>query len=188
VSDGCAASLQGWGMLGARVARWFVFKPKIPILFIFWRALDWKKLVYFVVIWNNLQSIGICILWPFGNVAIIWYIFPHFGTVCQEKSGNPARCAKEKGLLFRQSFSPSADRKGWVSYVGTFSKVATKIYLGPMFWFKNIYAKNWRVSSKFCKNFVRKAIFYAENGRKSPKILIIYDCCINNYSTGVLSR
>jgi hypothetical protein len=33
---------------------------------------------------------GICsILWPFGNFAAIWYIFSQFGTLCQEKSGNP---------------------------------------------------------------------------------------------------
>jgi hypothetical protein len=30
-----------------------------------------------------------CILWPLGNLSIIWYIFPHFGILCQEKSGNP---------------------------------------------------------------------------------------------------
>jgi hypothetical protein len=30
------------------------------------------------------------ILWPFGNVVVIWYIFPCFGILCQEKSGNPA--------------------------------------------------------------------------------------------------
>jgi hypothetical protein len=30
------------------------------------------------------------ILWPFGNVAVIWYSFPRFGILCQEKSGNPA--------------------------------------------------------------------------------------------------
>jgi hypothetical protein len=29
-------------------------------------------------------------LWPFGNVVVIWYIFPRFGILCQEKSGNPA--------------------------------------------------------------------------------------------------
>jgi hypothetical protein len=29
------------------------------------------------------------ILWPFGNVAVIWYIFLRFGILCQEKSGNP---------------------------------------------------------------------------------------------------
>jgi hypothetical protein len=37
-------------------------------------------LEYFRVIWY--------ILWPFGNVVIIWYIFPRFGILCQEKSGN----------------------------------------------------------------------------------------------------
>jgi hypothetical protein len=30
-----------------RVARWFVFKPKIPILGKFWRALDREMLIYF---------------------------------------------------------------------------------------------------------------------------------------------
>jgi hypothetical protein len=29
------------------------------------------------------------VIWPFGNVVVIWYIFPHFGILCQEKSGNP---------------------------------------------------------------------------------------------------
>jgi hypothetical protein len=38
-------------------------------------------LEYFTVIWY--------ILWPFGNVVVIWYIFPRFGILCQEKSGNP---------------------------------------------------------------------------------------------------
>jgi hypothetical protein len=38
-------------------------------------------LEYFTVIWY--------ILWPFGNVVVIWYIFPRFGLLCQEKSGNP---------------------------------------------------------------------------------------------------
>jgi hypothetical protein len=28
-------------------------------------------------------------LWPFGNVVVIWYIFPSFVILCQEKSGNP---------------------------------------------------------------------------------------------------
>jgi hypothetical protein len=31
------------------------------------------------------------ILRPFDNVVVIWYaFFPLFGTLCQEKSGNPA--------------------------------------------------------------------------------------------------
>jgi hypothetical protein len=29
------------------------------------------------------------ILWTLGNLVAIWYIFPRFGMLCQEKSGNP---------------------------------------------------------------------------------------------------
>jgi hypothetical protein len=46
-------------------------------------------LVHFTVIWY--------ILWPFGifcghlvYVMVIWNIFPHFGILYLEKSGNPA--------------------------------------------------------------------------------------------------
>jgi hypothetical protein len=35
---------------------------------------------YLTVIWY--------ILWPLGNFVVIWYIFPRFGILCQEKSGN----------------------------------------------------------------------------------------------------
>jgi hypothetical protein len=28
-------------------------------------------------------------LWPFGNLVALWYIFPRFGVLCLEKSGNP---------------------------------------------------------------------------------------------------
>jgi hypothetical protein len=28
-------------------------------------------------------------LYIYGNYVVIWYIFPRFGTLCQEKSGNP---------------------------------------------------------------------------------------------------
>jgi hypothetical protein len=38
-------------------------------------------LKYSTVIWY--------ILWLFGNVVVIRYIFPLFGKLCQEKSGNP---------------------------------------------------------------------------------------------------
>jgi hypothetical protein len=31
---------------------------------------------------------------PFGNLVSIWYIFPYFGILCQEKSGNPRNRAK----------------------------------------------------------------------------------------------
>jgi hypothetical protein len=38
-------------------------------------------LEYLTVIWY--------ILWPFGNFVVIWHIFPRFGKLCREKSGNP---------------------------------------------------------------------------------------------------
>jgi hypothetical protein len=37
--------------LSGRVARWFVFKPKIPILGKLWRVLQLKILVKFRAIW-----------------------------------------------------------------------------------------------------------------------------------------
>jgi hypothetical protein len=40
-----------------------------------------RHLEYFTAIWY--------ILCPFGNVVVIWYMFPRFGILCQEKSGNP---------------------------------------------------------------------------------------------------
>jgi hypothetical protein len=41
-------------------------------------------------IWSILFPFGMHILWPFGNVVVTWYIFPRFGVLFQEKSGNPA--------------------------------------------------------------------------------------------------
>jgi hypothetical protein len=40
-------------------------------------------LEYFTGLWY--------ILWPFGNLVVYLYIFPHFGILNKEKSGNPAR-------------------------------------------------------------------------------------------------
>jgi hypothetical protein len=65
-----------------RVARWYIFKPRIPILGKFWGGL-------------RMENVGIV----FGQLEFytaiwfvaLWYIFPRFGTLCQEKSGNPGR-------------------------------------------------------------------------------------------------
>jgi hypothetical protein len=61
------------------------FHTKNPYLGKFWRALEWKILAYFIPIWNILWANGI----SFGNCVVIWYIFPRFGILSQEKSGNP---------------------------------------------------------------------------------------------------
>jgi hypothetical protein len=53
----------------------FCFQTKNTNLGKFWRVLQWKLLVYFVAIWKHFM--------------VIWYIFPRFGMLHQEKSGNP---------------------------------------------------------------------------------------------------
>jgi hypothetical protein len=37
----------------------------------------------------ELFTVILYILWPFDNVVEIWYIFPCFGLLSQDKSGNP---------------------------------------------------------------------------------------------------
>jgi hypothetical protein len=78
-----------------RVARWFVFKPKIPIwvnfggtwigkcLYILWPlGISYGDLGYFMTIWYILYSFGtFCIHWV--HFVFLWYIFP------EEKSRNP---------------------------------------------------------------------------------------------------
>jgi hypothetical protein len=44
----------------------------------------YDHLVYFTAIGNILWSFGICTYF-----VVIWYIFPLFGILNQEKSGNP---------------------------------------------------------------------------------------------------
>jgi hypothetical protein len=48
----------------------------------------YDHLEYFTVIWY--------ILWPFGNVVVIWYIFPRFCILCLENSGNPVPDVEKK--------------------------------------------------------------------------------------------
>jgi hypothetical protein len=90
----------------SRVARWFVFKPKIPILVIFWRVLQWKISAYFMTIWSILLPLEI-LNGHLVHFVVIWYIFPRFGTFYQEISGNPGSerkitmRSKEKILIFQ---------------------------------------------------------------------------------------
>jgi hypothetical protein len=61
------------------VARWFLFKPQNPNLGKFWRLLDWKILMYFMAIWNILQTFWIFYR-HFGYFITIWYILCSSGT------------------------------------------------------------------------------------------------------------
>jgi hypothetical protein len=64
------------------------FQIKHPNLGKFWRVLQCKILVYFMTI----RSILLILEMFYGHLVcfvVIWYIFPSFGILCQEKSGNP---------------------------------------------------------------------------------------------------
>jgi hypothetical protein len=77
-----------------------IFRPKIPIWVHFVGAWNGKS-------WYTLRPFGIGILWPLGNLVAIWYIFPRFGMLCQEKSGQPGMdlptrqksCSSAKSLV-----------------------------------------------------------------------------------------
>jgi hypothetical protein len=58
--------------------------------------ITYGHLVYFMAIWYS--------LWPFGNVVVIWYIFPRFGILCHGKSGNPEWMALNKWYLIPAKF------------------------------------------------------------------------------------
>jgi hypothetical protein len=71
----------------SRVARWFIFKPKIPVwVIIYGPRLEnvetfYVHLLYLADVWD--------ILWPFGTFRVNLVHFFVFGIVYQEKSGNP---------------------------------------------------------------------------------------------------
>jgi hypothetical protein len=72
-----------------RVARWFVFKPKIPIWENFGGSSYGKSWhVYFMTIWSILHPFEI-FYDHLVYFVVICYIFPRFGILDQEKSGNP---------------------------------------------------------------------------------------------------
>jgi hypothetical protein len=50
------------------------FQTKNTNLGKFWRALDWKTLIYFMAIWNILQTFGI-LYDHLIHFVFIWYIF-----------------------------------------------------------------------------------------------------------------
>jgi hypothetical protein len=65
------------------------FQTKNPNLDKFLRVLLWKILLYFMTIWPILRPLEIV----YGHLiyfVALWYIFPRFGILAQEKSGNPA--------------------------------------------------------------------------------------------------
>jgi hypothetical protein len=74
------------------------FQSKNPNLGKFWRALNWKKLIYFVAIWNILLKFGM--FYSFGTICVHLVHFSCFGIMHQEKSGNPCPDAIKHLLQF----------------------------------------------------------------------------------------
>jgi hypothetical protein len=64
------------------------FQTKNPNLGKLRRVLQWKILVYFITIRSILRPLEIFYA-HLVNFGEIWYIFPRFGILDQEKSGNP---------------------------------------------------------------------------------------------------
>jgi hypothetical protein len=70
---------------GSRVARWFIFKPKIPICAYFvgpWYWYFYNHSEYFTAIWK--------IVWQFGIFCGNLIYFPVLVGLDRAKSGNPA--------------------------------------------------------------------------------------------------
>jgi hypothetical protein len=88
-SKNLASKLRQKEGVESRVARWFIFIPKIPIWVNFvvpGNGKGWYILLQIGIYYGHLVHV-----WPFGNLVAIWYIFPRFGILCREKSGNPGR-------------------------------------------------------------------------------------------------
>jgi hypothetical protein len=71
------------------------FPTKNPNLGKFCRALELKRLVFSMEYLTDFWYI----LWLFGNLVAIWYIFRRFGILRQEKSGNPVTIPSESGAF-----------------------------------------------------------------------------------------
>jgi hypothetical protein len=77
------------------------FQTKNPNLGKFCGVLLWKILVYFMANWSILRPLEIF----YGHLVyfvVLWYNFPRFGILDQEKSGNPAL---DSTLYRQQAFS-----------------------------------------------------------------------------------
>jgi hypothetical protein len=82
-------------LVGYRVARWFIFKPKILIWVNFGGPYIEKYWYIGMAIWNILRTFGI-FYDPLGKFVFIWYIFSSFGNMYREKYDNPDRLSMRK--------------------------------------------------------------------------------------------
>jgi hypothetical protein len=79
------------------------FQTKNPNLGKIWTAVEWKKLLYFMTVWNIFRSFGI-IYSRLEYFVVMWYIFPVLVCLDQEKSGNPD--SQTRSSVFSASAAP----------------------------------------------------------------------------------
>jgi hypothetical protein len=103
------------------------FQTRTPVLGKFWRALEWKQLVYSITIWNTLRPLFTFYIWPLGNLLITWYISPRFGILNKEKSGNPAL---ERSIINSERFSKLSSER-FRKLVWTYKHGASHIVRKP---------------------------------------------------------
>jgi hypothetical protein len=100
-----------------RVARWFIFNPKIPIWVNF--GGPWIEKCWYMDIGNIWRTFGIfhdCLL----RFVFIWYIFSGFGIIDQEKSGNPGRHAQFNNVYIFDDFQRNSAKPLWPEDGGSF--------------------------------------------------------------------
>jgi hypothetical protein len=74
-------------LLDIRVAKWFIFKPKIPI-WVNFEVLRLENVIYFMAIWNIFMDVW-DILWPLGTFCVNLVHYSRFWYHVPKKSGIP---------------------------------------------------------------------------------------------------
>jgi hypothetical protein len=100
-----SVAASSWVRFRTRVARWYIFRPKIPIVVcIFWKTLEWKILIYFMDLWYFLSCllncIAVCYFLPFWYVVriIIWQPW-HEPTAQRSQSYDCCICNTSTGVV-----------------------------------------------------------------------------------------
>jgi hypothetical protein len=115
-----------------RVARWYIFRPKIQIWVNFGVSCKWKMSVNFMTIWS--------IFLPFGIFYGLLVYFSSFSNLYQEKSGNSAEmlvhrvdtCLRSCGCCrHRPRHTELKGLQAWTFSRGEVGQTSWKKYSGP---------------------------------------------------------
>jgi hypothetical protein len=99
-----------------QVCQMVYFQTKKKQLGKFWRALEWKSLVYFMAVWN------LYILWPFDD--LVGYFLPFWYYMYQEKSGNPAQESERETHTYVGMYTKKSSLN-----LGMYLNVSSAVYL-----------------------------------------------------------